>query len=71
MLPGWQPCVIVATLHEVRDEPAVDLKIESHIPSKVRRSGNDQKPARSSGGGSNRYRANTNYDEEDSADVAS
>jgi hypothetical protein len=48
MLPGWQPCVIEATLDNGRNLPAVDLKIESHIPSEVRRSDNDQMPTRSS-----------------------
>jgi hypothetical protein len=57
MLPGRQPCVIVATLYDVPDGPAVDRKIESQIPSKVRRPENDQMPTGLSGGGSNRNRA--------------
>jgi len=67
MLPGWQPCVIVATLHDVRDGPAVDLKIESQIPSKVRRPENDQMPTRSSSGGSDRNRANESENQEEPA----
>jgi hypothetical protein len=71
MLPGWQPCVIVVTLYDAPNGPAVDLKIETHIPSKVRRPENDQMSTWLGRGGSNRNRANTNYDEEDSAYVAS
>jgi hypothetical protein len=58
MLPGWQPRVIVVTLYDRRGGPAVDLKIETHIPSKVRRPENDQMSARLSGRGSNRNRTN-------------
>jgi len=67
MLPGWQPCVIAATLHDVRNGSAVDLKIESQIPSKIRRPDNDQMPTRLSGGGSDRNRANENKNEEEPA----
>jgi hypothetical protein len=74
MLPGWQPCVIVATLYDIRDGPAVDLKIESQIPSKVRRPENEQMPtrssaggSRSSGGGSNRSRADASKNQEEPA----
>jgi hypothetical protein len=67
MLPGWQPCVIEATLDNVRNGPAVDLKIESQIPSKIRRSEDHQMPARSSGSGSNRNRANESKDQEEPA----
>jgi len=65
MLPGWQPCVIAATLYDVRDGPAIDLKIESQIPSKVRRPENDQMPTRLSGGGSDRNRANKSKNQEE------
>jgi hypothetical protein len=71
MLPGWQPCVIVATLHEGRDGPAVDLKVESQIPSKIRRPGNEQMPTGLSGGVSNRYRRNRDENEQESAEVIS
>ena len=57
MRPSWQPCVVVAALREVPGGPAVDLKIESHIPSKVRRPHDDQMPTGLSGGGSERNRA--------------
>jgi hypothetical protein len=67
MLPGWQPCVIVATLYEVRDGPAVDLKIESQIPSKVRRPENDQIPTRSGTSSSNRNRANESKNQQEPA----
>src|SRR5262249_42559007 len=36
MRPGWQPSAIGATLYDVRDGPAIDLEIESEIPSEVR-----------------------------------
>jgi hypothetical protein len=68
MVPGWQPCVIVATLYDAPDGPAVDLKIESQIPSKVRRPENDQTPSGLSGGGSDRNRANESKNQEDPAD---
>jgi hypothetical protein len=72
MLPGWQPCVIEATLDNVRNGPAVNLKIEPHIPSKIRRSEHQQMPTRSSapmptrsgGGGSNRNRADESKNQE-------
>ena len=67
MLASWQPCVVVTTLYDARDGPAVDLKVESHIPSKVRRPENDQTPSGLSGGGSNRSYANKNKNEEECA----
>jgi hypothetical protein len=67
MLPGWQPCVIVATLDNVRNGPPVDLKIESQIPSKVRRPENHQMPTRSGSSGSNRNRANESKNQEEPA----
>ena len=74
MLPGWQPCVIVATLYDIRNRPAVDLKVESQIPSKVWRPENEQMPtrssaggSRSSGGGSERNRADQSKNQEESA----
>jgi len=75
MLAGWQPCVILATLYKVRDGPAVDLKIESQIPSKVWRPENDQMPTRpgaptttvSGGSGSDRNRANESKNQEEPA----
>ncbi len=65
MLPGWQPCVVVAALYDVPDGPAVDLKIESQIPSKVRRPENDQMPTGLSGGGSDRNRADESKNQEE------
>jgi len=67
MLPGWQPCVILPTLDNVSNAPAIDLEIESQIPSKVRRPDNDQMPTRLSGGGSDRNRANENKNQEEPA----
>jgi len=59
--------MILATLYDVPDGPAVDLKIESQIPSKVRRPEDDQMPTRLSGGGSNRNRANESINDEEPA----
>jgi hypothetical protein len=75
MLPGWQPCVILATLDNVRNAPAVDLKVETQIPSEVRCSENDQMstrssapmPARAGDSGSNRNRANETKNQEEPA----
>jgi hypothetical protein len=36
--PGWQPGAIAVSLCDVRDRPAIDLQIESKIPSEVRHS---------------------------------
>jgi len=36
MRPGWQPSAIAVTLYDVRHRPAINLKIESEIPSEVR-----------------------------------
>jgi hypothetical protein len=38
MAPRWQPGVIAVTLCDVRDGPAIDLEIESEIPSEIRHS---------------------------------
>jgi hypothetical protein len=71
MLPGWQPCVIVATLYEGRDGPAVDLKIETQIPSEVRRPENDQMSTGLSARAHHRGRGNENENEKHSAEVIS
>ena len=70
MLPGWQPCVIVVTLYDARDGPAVDLKIETQIPTEVRRPENDQMPTRLSARAPHRERTNKNENENESAEVA-
>ena len=36
MRPSWQPSAIAVTIYDVRDGSAIDLKIESEIPSEVR-----------------------------------
>ena len=38
MRPRWQQSAIVATEYDISHRPAVDLKMETEIPSKVRRS---------------------------------
>ena len=45
MRSSWKPGAIAVTLCDVRHGPAIDLKIESEIPSEVRRSIDDE-PAR-------------------------
>src|SRR2546430_5907997 len=42
MAPRWHPTVIAVTLHDVRDRPAIDLEMESQIPSEVRHSLHNQ-----------------------------
>src|SRR2546423_15646336 len=46
MRPGWQPGAIAVTLYEIRDGPAVDLQIETQVPSEVRHSVNNKEPRR-------------------------
>ena len=36
--------IVAAPLHNVRDRPAIDLKIENYVPSEVRDPDNDQRP---------------------------
>jgi hypothetical protein len=67
MLPGWHPCVIVATLDNVRHGPAVNLKIETHIPSKVCRPENQQVPTRLSDSSSTQNRADETKNQEEPA----
>ena len=70
MLPGWQPCMIAAAPYEIPDGPAVDLKVESQIPSKIRRPGNEQMPTGLSARAHHRERTNENENENESAEVA-
>jgi len=42
MAPSWYPAVIAVTLYDVRDRPAIDLEMESQIPSEVRHSLHNQ-----------------------------
>jgi hypothetical protein len=60
MAPWRHEVIVAASLHDVGDRSAVDLKIESDVPSKVRGPQNDQTPTRLSGGGSDRDGANKN-----------
>jgi hypothetical protein len=52
--------IIAATLYNVRDGSAIDLKMERQIPSKVRNPQDNQTPAPLSGGSSDRDNANKN-----------
>jgi hypothetical protein len=45
MMPCWDKTVVAATLYNVRDGPAIDLEMDSQIPSKVRRSLHNQTTA--------------------------
>lgn len=67
MLTGRQPCLKVATLDNSSDGPAVDLKIESQIPTIVCRPENDQAPNGLSGSGSERDRANEKENQDETA----
>ena len=42
MGPNWQPGAIAATLYDVRHWPAIDLEVETEIPSEVRYSIHDE-----------------------------
>lgn len=61
----------MATLYEGRGGPAVDLKIETQIPSEVRRPENDQMPTGLSARTHRREHANENENEKQSAEVIS
>ena len=62
--------MIAAAPYEIPDGPAVDLKVESQIPSKIRRPGNDQMPTGLSARAPHRERTNENENENESAEVA-
>jgi len=53
-------------LHNVGGRSAINLKMESQIPSKVRSSQNNKTSTRLSGGSSDRDYANENKNEKDS-----
>src|SRR5438034_8927523 len=42
MRPSWQPGAIASALYDVPDGPAINLEIESQIPSEVRHPVHDQ-----------------------------
>src|SRR5436309_1590402 len=46
MGPRWHPTVIAVTLHDGPDRPAIDLEMESQIPSEVRHSFHNQATGR-------------------------
>jgi hypothetical protein len=61
----WRHKLIVASaLYNVGDSSAVDFKIKSDVPSKVRGPQNDQTPTRL-GGGSDRGCANKNKNQKE------
>jgi hypothetical protein len=65
MTPRRQNVIIAPSLHNVGDRSAIDLKIDSYVPSKVRGPQNDQTPTRLSGGGSDRDGANKNKNQKE------
>jgi hypothetical protein len=60
MTPRWHEVIVPASLHHIGDRPAIDLKMESQIPSKVRNPQNNETPTRLGSGGSDRRYANQN-----------
>ena len=58
MTPRRNELIVAASLNDIGDRSAIDLKIENYVPSKVRDPHNDQTPTRLSGGDSNRGCAN-------------
>ena len=60
MTSRWHKMIVATSLHNIRDRSAIDLKIESQIPSKVRGPQNNKTPTRLSGGSSDRDHANKN-----------
>ena len=67
MTPRRQNVIVASSLHNVGDRSAVDLKIQSDVPSKVRGPQNDQTPTRM-GGGSDRGCANKDKNQKESCD---
>jgi hypothetical protein len=65
MTPRRHEVIVAASLNNVGDRSAVDLKIESDVPSKVRGPQNNQTPTRLSGGGSDRDCANKNKNQKE------
>ena len=65
MAPRRHEVIVAASLNNIGDRSAIDLKIENYVPSKVRVPQNDQTPTRLSGGGSNRDCANKNKNQKE------
>jgi len=65
MAPRGHKVIVASSLHNVDDRSAIDLKIESDVPSKVRGPQNDQTPARLSGGAPIRDYANKNKNQKE------
>ncbi|OLA97229.1 MAG: hypothetical protein DMF12_09890 [Verrucomicrobia bacterium] len=63
MTSRWHKMIVATSLHNIRDRSAIDLKIESQVPSKIRSSQNNKTSTRLSGGGSDRGYANKNKNE--------
>jgi hypothetical protein len=59
--------IVAASLHDIGDSSAVDFKIESYVPSKVRGPQDDQTPTRL-GGASDRGCANKDKNQKESCD---
>jgi hypothetical protein len=65
MTPRWHKVIVAASLHKIGGRSAIDLKIESQIPPKVRSPQNNQAPTRLSGGSSDRDGANDNNNQKE------
>jgi hypothetical protein len=57
--------IVASSLHNVGDRFAVDLKVESYVPSKVRGPQNDQSPTRLGGGAPIHDHANENENQKE------
>jgi hypothetical protein len=65
MTPRWHKVIVAASLHKIGGRSAIDLKIESQIPPKVRSPQNNETPTRLSCVGSDRRYANKNKSEKE------
>ena len=65
MTPRRHEVIVAASLHKIGGGSAIDLKIESQIPPKVRSPQNNEAPARLSGGSPNRNDANDNNNQKE------
>jgi hypothetical protein len=71
MLSRGQKTVVAATLHDVCHVSAIDLEVNSNVPSEVRHSVHDQESGGLSGRSSDRDNPNESTNQKESADVFS
>jgi hypothetical protein len=65
MTPRWHKVIVAASLHKIGGRSAIDLKIESQIPPKVRSPQNNETPTRLSGGNPDRNDAYDNNNQKE------